>query len=139
LVPSYQTVITTFADLRPETRRLPVSDLASELDVHQTLVLQLARNHPKLALISSDSTTIITLHERDALQEKLSQLLDHGMVLRAEFATQNRLHSDSLQNLLREHTHHILTLDDYIYTKAYEDCILENLSRLLQESLNDVK
>jgi hypothetical protein len=137
--PCYQHLITTFADLPLDTQRIAVSALASELDVHQTLVLQLVRNHPKLALLSADSTDVIAADERDALQEKLARLLEDGLVLKSDFVTQNDLHTDSLDVLLADQKHPILILDDYAYSKPYESSISETISNLLQQSLKDVQ
>ncbi|KAG9378584.1 hypothetical protein A1F94_010353 [Pyrenophora tritici-repentis] len=122
-----------------ETQRIPLSDFASELDIDQTLVDQLARNHPKLCLLSVDRKHIIPFHERDALREKLSGLLSNGLVAKADFATQHDIWLNSLDALLADHDGEVLSIDGYVCKRSYESAISEAISSRVDQALKNVQ
>ncbi|KAF1947157.1 hypothetical protein EJ02DRAFT_449747 [Clathrospora elynae] len=122
-----------------ETQRLFVSALAGELDIDHNLVLQLVRTHPRLALLSADSSSIVAVDERDALQAHLTSLLSEGLVLKSDFVAQNDLHIDSLNTLLGNEDAQLLSFEDYVCSKAYESKIVGVLSDLLQQSIQGVQ
>ncbi|KAI2478810.1 hypothetical protein Ptr902_09776 [Pyrenophora tritici-repentis] len=122
-----------------ETQRIPLSDFASELDIDQTLVDQLARNHPKLCLLSVDRKHIIPFHERDALREKLSGLLSNGLVAKADFATQHDIWLNSLDALLADHDGEVLSIDGYVCRRSYESAISEAISSRVDQALKNVQ
>ena len=105
----------------------------------QQLVLQLVRNHPKLALLSADGKNIITADERDALHKKLHSLLSQGVVAKEDFVKQNNVHVKSLDVILADQEAETLSIDDCICTKAYETKITEAISSLLTQALKEVK
>ncbi|KAF1838531.1 hypothetical protein BDW02DRAFT_541568 [Decorospora gaudefroyi] len=122
-----------------ETQRIPLSALASELDVDQKLVLQLVRNHPKLALLSADGKSIIAIDERDAIQEKLTSLLSGAVVSKADLITQNDVDDTSLDFLLADRDREILSIDGFLCSKAYESKVMEAISSLVRQALKDVQ
>ena len=113
--------------------------MANELDVDELLVVQLVRNHPKLALLSANGKSIVTADERDALHKKLHSLLSEGLVAKEDFVKQNNVHVKSLDVILADQEAETLNIDDYVCTKAYESKITEAISSLLTQALKEVK
>ncbi|KAE8861994.1 hypothetical protein PTNB73_07548 [Pyrenophora teres f. teres] len=121
------------------TERIPLSDLASELDIDQTLVDQLARNHPKLCLLSADRKHIISFDERDALRNTLSGLLSSGLVTKADFAKQYDVWLNSLDALLADQDGEVLSIDGYVCNRSYESAISEAIFSQVDQALKNVQ
>ena len=109
--------------------------LVDSLDVGPDLVLRLVRNHPGLALLSSDNSSIIPINERDALLEKLSSLSASVVVSKTDFAAQNDLDLRSVDTLLSDLGEQLVNLDDYVYSKAYERDITEAIQMSLNQAI----
>ena len=122
-----------------ETERISVSTLASDLDISTELVVQLARSHPKLCLLSADRNSIIPIDERDALQEKLAALLTSGLHSKADFVTQHDIWLKSLDALLADQDDEILDVDSYMCTKIYESQITSDILTKVKQSLNEIQ
>lgn len=123
----------------PEPQRILVSDLASELDIDESLVDQLARNHPKLCLLSADRKSIVPVDERDALQGNLSGLLFSGLVSKADFAAQHDVWLNSLDSLIADQDGEVLSIDGYVCNRAYESAISEAISSRVDQALKNVQ
>jgi hypothetical protein len=102
-------------------------------------VLQLVRNHLKLALLSADGNHIIAADERDALHEKLQSLLSKGLVEKEDFVKQNNVHVKSLAVLLADQNGEVLSIDDYVCSEVFESKTAEAISSLLTQALKHVK
>ncbi|KAL7779562.1 hypothetical protein CFE70_009066 [Pyrenophora teres f. teres 0-1] len=113
--------------------------LASELDIDQTLVDQLARNHPKLCLLSADRKHIISFDERDALRNTLSGLLSSGLVTKADFAKQYDVWLNSLDALLADQDGEVLSIDGYVCNRSYESAISEAIFSQVDQALKNVQ
>lgn len=123
----------------PETQRITLSELANELDIDESLVDQLARNHPKLCLLNADRKSIIPIDERDALRENLSGLLFSGIVSKAVFAAQHDIWLNSLDSLLADQDGEVLSIDGYVCSRAYESIISEAISSRVDQALKHVQ
>jgi hypothetical protein len=107
--------------------------------VDQQLVLQLVRNHPKLALFSADGLSIITANERDALHGKLTSQLSSELVSKSDFIAQHDIHVKSLEVLLSNQEEELLNLNGCVGSESYERRISEAISALLNQALKDVQ
>lgn len=128
-----RTSLTLFA----ETERISISELASDLDISTTLVHQLARSHPKLCLLSKDQENIIPIDERDALQQKLADLLSCGVHSKADFVSQHDMWPKSLDALLADQTHDIVNIDGFVCKGAYEKETSSNITSRVRQALDE--
>ncbi|EMD90106.1 hypothetical protein COCHEDRAFT_1204717 [Bipolaris maydis C5] len=119
-----------------ETERISISELASDLDISTILVHQLARSHPKLCLLSADQENIIPIDERDALEQKLADLLSSGVHSKTDFASQHDIWPQSLDALLADQTHDIVDINGFVCTGAYESEISSNITSRVKQALD---
>jgi hypothetical protein len=107
--------------------------------VDPQLVLQLVRNHPKLALLSTDGENIIAADEREALLTKLQSLLSDRLVFKENFLAQHDIDMKSLDILLAEEEKERLSIDGYLCSKTFESKTSEAILDLLKQALKDVR
>ncbi|RAR00334.1 hypothetical protein DDE82_007415 [Stemphylium lycopersici] len=122
-----------------DTERISLSALASDLDIDPNLVHQLVRNHPKLCLLSADQKNIITIDERDALREKLINLLSSGVQSKHDFVTQNNIWPKSLDALLADQDDEIINIDDFLCTNTYENTICTDITNKVKQALEGMQ
>lgn len=124
---------------KTDAHRIPITSLARELDIDPGLVLQLVRSHTGLTLLSADYKSIITIDERDALQQKIIELLGSGVVSKKTFASQNDVDLNSTNVLIASTKEDLIDSDDYVHSKNYEQTIFDDISRSLIQSLSDLQ
>ncbi|EUC30747.1 hypothetical protein COCCADRAFT_7262 [Bipolaris zeicola 26-R-13] len=122
-----------------ETERIPIFELASDLDISTTLVHQLARSHPKLCLLSADQEKVIPADERDALQQKLADLLSSGVHSKTDLVSQHDIWPKSLDALLADQTHDIVNIDGFVCTGAYQEDISRDITSRVKQALNELQ
>jgi hypothetical protein len=120
-----------------DTQRISLPALAEELDVDQQLVLQLVRNHPKLALFSADGLSIITADERDALYETLRKQLSNGLVSKFDFIAQHDVHVQGLDILLSDQEEELLSMHGCVCNEGYESKITQHIFHMLYDDFED--
>ena len=97
------------------------------------------RSHTGLTLLSADYKSIITIDERDALQQKIIELLGSGVVSKKTFASQNDVDLNSTNVLIASTKEDLIDSDDYVHSKNYEQTIFDDISRSLIQSLSDLQ
>ena len=102
-------------------------------------MLQLARQHTALALISADNKNIVTIDERDALQEKISGLISAGVISKPIFAKHNELDTHSVDVLLASTRAELMIFNDSVYSKDYDQQVSKTISELLSRSLGNLQ
>jgi hypothetical protein len=122
----------------PETKRIPLADLARDLDVSPEVVLTLIPKEFELAFLSKDGTEVIPKTEHDRIYEKLQRLLHRGIFLRHEFESEHDVDFTTLKPTLRWFDHAVAHHDDLICTPAYEKEIsqkaLDNIDRAINNT-----
>ena len=122
-----------------ETERIPLSGLASDLDISTVLVHQLVRSHSGLCLLSADQQSIVPTNERDAIWEKLSELLSSGLHSKADFVTKYDICPKSLDDLLTGQSQGIVTVDGFVCTKSYENEISSNIKSRVKQAIDEMQ
>lgn len=108
------------------------------MNVGSEIILQLIQNQPHLALLSNDSTEVISKSERDAIHNRLGNALSRGVISRSEFAAQTNIHSKSLELLLDDREDQLVHYDDHMCTKTYDnklsDEALDIITRIISNT-----
>ncbi|KAI8937474.1 hypothetical protein NX059_005192 [Plenodomus lindquistii] len=118
--------------------RILVSSLADDLDIGTDLVLQLVRTHSGLALLSANKSSIITIDERDALLQKLSDGLSNGLIQISTFRAENDLDENSLQALVKDVDGVVEEHNGHLFSKAYEQKVFDSIDESIQSSLSSL-
>jgi hypothetical protein len=108
------------------------------LNVDSTIILQLIRSQPHLALLSNDSSIVFPKAERDAITETVRGLLAYGIISKLEFTSMNNIDSKSLDLLLQDQDEQLIYYDDHLCTQAYDEKLkgecLDIVSRMISNN-----
>ncbi|KAJ4373806.1 hypothetical protein N0V83_002545 [Neocucurbitaria cava] len=126
------------ARVTQESQRISLSSLARHLNVGPDVVRQLVETHSEISLLSLNTNNIITLDERNALLEDLTNLLTGGIISTVDLAKQNDLNVRSIDALLADLDMQLVYHDDHVCSKSYEDSLSESVMRLLRRSLEEM-
>jgi hypothetical protein len=106
-----------------ESNRIPVSQLAHDLDVTPDILLQLARNGRQLALLSKDESKVIPIQEVEAITEMLRESLRTGIVSRSEIEKEYEIDFLTSGRRIWDELDDSVMIDDYICTRAYNEAL----------------
>ncbi|KAH7381543.1 hypothetical protein BKA66DRAFT_464411 [Pyrenochaeta sp. MPI-SDFR-AT-0127] len=123
-----------------DTQRIPLASISRDLDVDEDVVLRLAHSpDTSIALVSADGRSIVTASEREALQKKFTSLISKEVVSNLEFRKQNDIDLESLNILFHGFDGQLITLEDHVYSRTYENDLSNAVSTLLKRSLEEVQ
>jgi hypothetical protein len=125
----------TWAKNAPDTNRISVKSLATELDVDSDLVLQLVRTHGGLALLSADGASIITADERDIIHEEFRKSLDQGLVTKSEFAASHDIDARSVQILVDSLSEAAIRMGDQVCGAEWQNRLSSTIEQMLKNGL----
>lgn len=120
-----------------DSTRLPLSNLARNLDVDVDTTLQLVKNHPALVLLSEDSRSVITKSERDSIQKSLVDGVSSSVLSRTAFLRQHNVSADSVDVLLTDLRGEVVDIDGHLSSKTYDAALADSVSKTLHESLEE--
>ncbi|KAL6712616.1 hypothetical protein ACN47E_000493 [Coniothyrium glycines] len=121
------------------TQRIPLSTIATELDVDPELIVQLVRTHPGLALLSADGSSVVTVDERDRLQQEFVQRLGTGLLDTIKFAAESDIDYKSVRFLVNTAKEQSFESDRHIWSATYEESVAQTISNLLKQALDQIR
>jgi hypothetical protein len=102
-----------------------VSELASVLNIDSEIIIQLAQDQSRIALLSRDNSQIIPKAELAAIAARLREDVAVGLVSTTQFAVDSNVSLSSLDTLLKYQEDWIVHYDDYVCSQEYDDKIAE--------------
>lgn len=129
----------TTSNLRTAKQRVPVADLALELDVDLADLLLLVRSGNPPAILSADGNDIIPEQEIDAIAEQLRSSLSAGVVSKREQESRTNIAFDSLQPILGQIADELIHYDDHVCTHAYDKVVSAQALDIMNRVINENK
>jgi hypothetical protein len=120
-----------------ETRRIPVSDLAHDLDISLEPLLRLLHNDSRLSLVSNDGSEVLPKKQIDAIVERLRESLSLGVVSKDEFDSQNDISFHHLRIVLRDVEPEIKYHGDHLCTASYEKTLSEQALDIINRAISN--
>ncbi|KAH3943615.1 hypothetical protein HBH98_028480 [Parastagonospora nodorum] len=118
-----------------EIKRIPVSQLASELDLTSDTLRTLVRTGRPLVLLSNDESEIIPIQEVEASLEKLREELRTSIVSMSEIKSE---HGISNQHRLWDELGDVVMFDDHACTRAYDEEISKQALSIVNRAVEGV-
>lgn len=127
------------SDKLPESSRIPVLQLAHDLDVAPDTIRQMVRTgYPlRLALLNIDESEVIPDPEVKAILEKLRETLSHGVVSRSEIERGHDVSSRNVQRRLLDELDDVVIIEDHLYTRAYDKLVSEQALVIVNRAVNE--
>jgi hypothetical protein len=123
----------------PESSRVPVLQLAHDLDVAPDTIRQLVRTgYPlRLALLNIDESEVIPDQEVEVVLEKLRESLSHGVISRSEIERDYDISFRSVQSRLLDEHEGTSIIRDHLCTRVYEKSISEQALAIVGRAVTD--
>ncbi|KAH3920746.1 hypothetical protein HBH56_009280 [Parastagonospora nodorum] len=118
-----------------EIKRIPVSQLASELDLTSDTLRTLVRTGRPLVLLSNDESEIIPIQEVEASLEKLREELRTSIVSMSEIKSEYGI---SNQHRLWDELGDVVMFDDHACTRAYDEEISKQALSVVNRAVEGV-
>lgn len=118
-----------------ESKRVPVSRLASELDVAPDTLQSLVRTGRPLVLLSNDKSEIIPIQEVEANLEKLREELRTSIVSMSEIKSEYGI---SNQHRLWDELGDVAMFEDHACTRAYDEEISKQALSLVKRTVDGI-
>lgn len=135
----FPTISQVIADRKPEIQRISIANLATDLDVNQDVVLQLAKTEPTVVLFSGDGRMIVTKSERHSIQEELRTLMALGFVSKVQLLDNNDINTESLNSMLADFKDELIDNGDYVCSTDYKCKLSAALKDGLDRSLRETR
>jgi hypothetical protein len=120
-----------------ETRRIPVPDLAHDLDISLETLLRLLHNDSRLSLVSNNGSEVLPKKQIDAIVERVRESLSLGIVSKDEFDSQNDIGFHHLRIVLRDVEPEIKYHGDHLCTASYEKTISEQALDVINRAISN--
>ncbi|KAF1913478.1 hypothetical protein BDU57DRAFT_456181 [Ampelomyces quisqualis] len=118
-------------------KRLPVADLARELDVDVADMLRLVRSLNPPAVLSANGNDIIPEQEIDAIAKQLRSSLRFGVVSKRDYESQTGIAFESLKSILGQTASELISYDDHICTYTYDKEVASQALEIVARAIND--
>ncbi|KAF2679452.1 hypothetical protein K458DRAFT_422269, partial [Lentithecium fluviatile CBS 122367] len=120
-----------------ESERQPLASVSRMLDTDVETIVELAKAHPHLVLLSEKELTVIPKAQRNSLLQHLQDLLAQGLVEISAFIRDNDISRKSLDALVRAVEDDIDEIHEYLLGPKYEEALLEASKARLHRSIQD--
>ncbi|KAH8726840.1 hypothetical protein GQ44DRAFT_770777 [Phaeosphaeriaceae sp. PMI808] len=121
-----------------ETKRIPLSNLANDIDVDPEFILELIHKSPALALLSDDGHNVVPKFERDAIREMLSETLSTRALLRKDYAAKSHIDPRSLNLLLNDVQEELVHYEDIVCTVTYNKKLREEALDYITRAISNI-
>jgi hypothetical protein len=129
------------SNMLPETKRIPISTLARDLDVSEGIVYQLLRENRPLALVTKNNKDIISKPAIDELIEEVRKRLELGIVLEDDFDSKHDVNFKDLRTFLGDEEPRIFFRADHVLTATFEEALRTqalNIVKLVRDGKTNV-
>ncbi|KAL5114919.1 hypothetical protein ACEQ8H_007166 [Pleosporales sp. CAS-2024a] len=122
-----------------ETRRVPMLQLAEDLDAPMEILrFFIRKGPPPLVFLSIDESEVIPSQETEAIIEKLRDSLGTQIIAQSTFEQDYSISFTTLHSRLWNRLNDMILVDNHICSRAYQEAVSEQARSIVQRAADDI-